>query len=304
MTSRRKTRELAFIALYQIEVGRHEPETLIADTIARESIDPDSRTFFRALVRNAWSEHELMDALIDQVASGWRVERLAKVELSILRMGAYELTHEVAGERGDPAVVINEAVVYAKRYAGEESGKFINGILGKIAAMPMPLNVAKEALDRPKPEVERKPLVPTLKGAEQKPGVRPVSGGPVPLKGEAPAQLPSGPELPEPPRSRRPMGRPGGNKFQTIRRGGPPDRRGPGGGGGGYQGRRPDEYRPDDRRDDRPRPYEPPVHFDAAPSQSMPELPGPDLLDRTTQADAPPMPPEVHEPSPREEEPS
>ena len=158
MTSRRKTRELAFIALYQLEVGRHELEPLIQDTIVREGIDADARPYFRSLVRAVWKEHPLLDALIDLAAAGWRAERLGKVELSILRLTAAELTQEILGERGEAAVVISEAVILAKRYAGEESARFINGILGKVAGMESPLDLAQAALDAPRETIPRKAL--------------------------------------------------------------------------------------------------------------------------------------------------
>ncbi|MEO7995485.1 MAG: transcription antitermination factor NusB [bacterium] len=158
IASRRKTRELAFLALYQLEVGGFPLDELLWDLAEREGLVPAQKPFFRELATLAWTNRALLDALINEAASGWRVERLAKVELSIMRLAVTELCFAILEEVGAPSVVINEAVVLTKRYAGDESAKFLNGMLGKIVALPDPLATAREALDTPKVENERKVL--------------------------------------------------------------------------------------------------------------------------------------------------
>jgi len=70
-----------------------------------------------------------LDRRIDDATEGWPAERLGALERNVLRVGIYEL------ERGEvpPEVAIDEAVRFAKRYASEEAGKLVNGILGRIA---------------------------------------------------------------------------------------------------------------------------------------------------------------------------
>ena len=71
-----------------------------------------------------------IDTLLNQTSRGWKTSRMAKVDLSILRLAVYEMKYDDTVPTG---VAINEAVELAKHYGGAESPSFINGILGKIA---------------------------------------------------------------------------------------------------------------------------------------------------------------------------
>ncbi|MDY3729114.1 MAG: transcription antitermination factor NusB [Candidatus Choladocola sp.] len=71
-----------------------------------------------------------IDEKINQVAKGWKTERMGKADLAILRLGVYEMLYD---EDVPVKVAINEAVELAKKYGGDESPAFVNGILGKIA---------------------------------------------------------------------------------------------------------------------------------------------------------------------------
>lgn len=72
---------------------------------------------------------EEADALINQYAKGWQTRRMAKVDLSLIRLALFEIRHD---EEVPDRVAINEAVELAKKYGGNDSPSFINGILGKI----------------------------------------------------------------------------------------------------------------------------------------------------------------------------
>lgn len=143
-TSRRRARELAVITLYQLDVGGHELEPLLEETILQEKIATAARAWYRAAVRTTWAQRAVLDALVDQVSSDWRVERLNRLDLAILRLALAELLLGVLGEKGEPPVVISEAVVLAKRYCGEADAKFINGLLGKASTLEDPLSAARE----------------------------------------------------------------------------------------------------------------------------------------------------------------
>ena len=71
-----------------------------------------------------------MDEAIDSVSEGWKVKRMGKVELSILRLAAYEMKYD---DQVPVRVAINEAVELTKTYGGDESFAFVNAILGKLA---------------------------------------------------------------------------------------------------------------------------------------------------------------------------
>ena len=71
-----------------------------------------------------------IDARLNEVSLGWKTSSMSKVDLSILRLAVYELLYDDTIPTG---VAINEAVEMAKKYGGEDSGSFVNGILGKLA---------------------------------------------------------------------------------------------------------------------------------------------------------------------------
>ena len=87
------------------------------------------REWISRVVAGVVGELDDLDARIGKASQNWSVDRMARVDLAIMRLAVWELLHEddVPGP-----VVINEAVELANRYSGEGSGRFINGILGTI----------------------------------------------------------------------------------------------------------------------------------------------------------------------------
>ncbi len=121
-------RELALLWLFQIDMGRQ-----VADEVMREvpddlaGIEEEARVFARLLTRGVLAEQPAIDEIITKYAHGWSLVRLAAIERNILRLAL----HEIISLPDVPASVsIDEAVELAKRYGSEESGKFVNGILG------------------------------------------------------------------------------------------------------------------------------------------------------------------------------
>jgi N utilization substance protein B len=131
LASRYKLRELIFSILFQVEVGDQDPEKLLAQEIIDNEIPIENRRFFRALVRGVVSRKIKIDTIIGEYAKGWKVERIARADLTILRMAIFEILFKLTG-KADPPVVINEAVRLAKKYSGPDAGKFVNGILGSV----------------------------------------------------------------------------------------------------------------------------------------------------------------------------
>ena len=86
--------------------------------------------FADALVEGVMMNEAEIDELIAGASDGWSIERMPKVDLSILRIAVYELVFD---KKAPKKVVINEAVRIATRYGGDDSPKFINGVLGSIA---------------------------------------------------------------------------------------------------------------------------------------------------------------------------
>jgi len=130
-TLRRQAREAALQALYFWDVGRTAPDDAIEGVFAEHMPDaPDGvRTFAEVLLRGTVAAHQDIDGLIEKQASHWRLERLAVIDKSILRLAVWELQHQ---PETPPAVIVNEALELARTFSGDESVKFVNGVLDGI----------------------------------------------------------------------------------------------------------------------------------------------------------------------------
>jgi N utilization substance protein B len=129
MGRRTKARECAFQILYQWEISR-EPIGRVTGLFWQvRSGTPPTRAMAERLAVGAQARVEELDAAIADAAANWRLERIAPVDRTILRLGAYEL----AAERDTPpAVVLDEAVELAKRFGEADSPGFVNGVLDAI----------------------------------------------------------------------------------------------------------------------------------------------------------------------------
>ena len=123
---RRRARDTAFQVLFQHDVG-HAPINEALAALARDDGRVDW-AFVDDLCRGAARLQQELDALIARHLAGWTLDRLASSDRVVLRMALYELMHTTT----PPAVVINEAVDLAKRYGTDESGAFVNGVLGAV----------------------------------------------------------------------------------------------------------------------------------------------------------------------------
>ena len=93
-------------------------------------VEAKDAAFAESLVSGVLEHGDEIDAMISEASSGWAVDRMPKVDLSILRIAVYELAFQ---KNAPKKVAINEAVRIATRYGGADSPKFINGVLGNIA---------------------------------------------------------------------------------------------------------------------------------------------------------------------------
>ena len=115
-------------------VGFHNEEEipehlrLFMDTL--ESADEKDRAYIEHKVQDLLDHLEEIDAIIDSSAQNWKTSRMAKVELTLIRLAVYEIRFE---EDIPTGVAINEAVELAKAYGEENSASFVNGVLARIA---------------------------------------------------------------------------------------------------------------------------------------------------------------------------
>ncbi len=118
-TGRRAARRTALFILYQWDVTKQPLASLYEG-----EVDPYARALSEAVVEHAPE----LDARITDAAEGWTADRLGAVERNVLRIAVQELD---SGDVPEP-VAIDEAVGLAKRYASDEAGRLVNGILGRI----------------------------------------------------------------------------------------------------------------------------------------------------------------------------
>ena len=130
MSSRREDRRTAIDVLYQADVTGADAIEVLEDW---RDAGRDVSTFTRALVQGTVEHLPQIDLLLEEHAQDWTLARMAAVDRTILRVALEELLH-----RDDiPAsVAINEAVEAANDLSTESSGRFVNGILGRIAREP------------------------------------------------------------------------------------------------------------------------------------------------------------------------
>jgi transcription antitermination protein NusB len=127
MGKRRAARELALKVLFQIDVGKLPPEEVLETSFEQVPVDPEEQAYVTEVVRGTLAHLPEIDGIISSLAAGWKLDRIANVDKNVLRLALYEIDH-----RADipPSVSVNEAIEIAKKYSTEDSGKFVNGILG------------------------------------------------------------------------------------------------------------------------------------------------------------------------------
>jgi N utilization substance protein B len=103
-------------------------------TLFWQNFEPgaDTRNFTAELVEGVWRERKQIDQLIADAIEHWRLGRLPRVDLNLLRLATYEL---LAYPHLAPGVTINEAIEIARRYCSDEAPMFVNGVLDRIATV-------------------------------------------------------------------------------------------------------------------------------------------------------------------------
>jgi N utilization substance protein B len=134
-SNRHLGRIVALQTLYEQDFRRDvkDPDFNLAEVLAR-NIERyqevlEDKDFITRIVNGTTAKQEELDAVIMPVAPEWPIDQIARMDRALLRMGIYELLHD---NDAPPKVVINEAVELAKAFGGDNSSKFINGVLGTV----------------------------------------------------------------------------------------------------------------------------------------------------------------------------
>jgi N utilization substance protein B len=133
MGARRSGREAALKMLFQMEASGAEVEQVIAlfwRSFGEDVEEIEGRGYADAAVRGIAETLAKVDAEITKASAHWRIERMARVDRNVLRLGAWELANRTDVPR---AVVLDEAIELAKEFGTEESSAFVNGVLNRIA---------------------------------------------------------------------------------------------------------------------------------------------------------------------------
>lgn len=149
--SRRAAREFAFRALFESERGELPLEQVFMRTTAQmhEGDDetltllaPEAVAFARSLAEGLDMHWDEVEATLRRTIRGWSFEQMAQTDLNILRLAAYEMMF--TGEPHPP--VIESAVRIARKFGGEDSGRFVNGVLGTLSRS---LSTSSSSVDAP-----------------------------------------------------------------------------------------------------------------------------------------------------------
>ena len=136
---RRLAREMAIQSLYQMEMNEVSAEAAIAMVIEEAHHDNEAEMqvtdeillteFVTGLVEGTYKIKDFIDDLLIQYLKGYQMDRLSRVDRQVLRLAVFEM---VFRDDVPPKVVINEAIELSKHFGMEDSGKFVNGVLGKM----------------------------------------------------------------------------------------------------------------------------------------------------------------------------
>ena len=130
MGARSSGRESALQMLFALEAGGGSAERVIAAYWRETPGDPEGRELADRAVRGVAAGLDKVDEAIRKASTNWRLERMARVDRNVLRLGIWELRETSDVPR---AVILDEAVELAKRFGSEESGAFVNGVLDRAA---------------------------------------------------------------------------------------------------------------------------------------------------------------------------
>jgi len=132
---RSKAREVALQLLYRVDLNPSLTKKQVAEFITDRISDQISRDFALLLYQQTMQNLSQIDALLVKFAENWRLPRMAAVDRNLLRLGAFELSHQ---KETPSEVVLNESIELAKRFGTADSSSFINGILDKICYTERP----------------------------------------------------------------------------------------------------------------------------------------------------------------------
>ncbi len=130
--ARRKARALALQALYEVDSVGHEVEEAVTHLLAKGDLSAENGAFVRELVSGVIQNKEKIDLNIQNFAPAWPIEQIPVVDRNILRLAIFEV---LLDNKVPVKVAINEAVELAKTFGGDNSSRFVTGVLGSVSSL-------------------------------------------------------------------------------------------------------------------------------------------------------------------------
>ena len=130
--TRRKARTIALQALYEVSCVGRRAEVVVERLLSEGELSAENNDFVRELVGGVIQNKDEIDRNIRRFAPAWPIEQIAIIDRNILRLAIFEILFD---NRVPVKVAISEAVELAKSFGSENSGRFVNGVLGSVSAL-------------------------------------------------------------------------------------------------------------------------------------------------------------------------
>lgn len=143
MKPRTKARSLALQSLFEIDLTGHDPASVITERLAESDLDSELAAFSRQIVLGVAPLFQILDQFIAEHAPEWPLDQVAVINRNILRIALWEFA--VYGQT-PLKVAINEAVELAKEFGSDSTPRFVNGVLGSLAARQNEITQALRAI--------------------------------------------------------------------------------------------------------------------------------------------------------------
>ena len=127
--TRKLARDLTFKIIYQADIQKENLDVIYKINAEDKDIDEKSQQYILSTLKGIEENAENINSIIAEKSKGWKLNRISKISLASLKLGIYEVLYN---NEIPNTVAINEAVTLAKLYEGEESAKFVNGILSVV----------------------------------------------------------------------------------------------------------------------------------------------------------------------------
>ncbi len=139
MKPRTRARSAALQALYEIDIVGHQAGNVLEERIAESELDENLAEFARQIVMGVLPMAEQLDHFIAQHAPEWPLDQIAIIDRNILRIALWEIA---VSDQTPIKVAINEAIELGKTFGSDSTPRFVNGVLGSLAARQLEIQQA------------------------------------------------------------------------------------------------------------------------------------------------------------------